>query len=259
MNDAMKVLTEQELRDFLEGFGQQELESIGETYSWELDDLYFLYKRVRQTGATSVLEFGSGWSTLVLSLGLWENRSSMGNGWPARHPNPWAIMTVDVSSHWQQIALERIPSEYASLIVPVISECEAQLGPNGGIFSNFTNVPFFMPDLIYVDGPDPEQVKGEINGFSFVETHTLPMVGNLLQIENQLWPGTEVVFDGRTANARALSASLTRSWDYFFDPFGDRTLMRLDESSLGAVSVEHQQLRMLLSGKSFRKDGIVTP
>lgn len=259
MHDSTKIMTEQELGGFLESFGQRELESSDETYPWELDDLYFLYKRVRQTGVTSVLEFGSGWSTLVLSLGLKENRDLMGNGWPARHPNPWQIMTVDASSYWQEIALERIPSYLASLIVPVVSECEAQLGPNGGIYSNYTNVPFFIPDLIYVDGPDPEQVKGEINGFSFVETHSLPMLGNLVQIENQLWPGTEVVFDGRTANARALRASLTGSWDCFFDPFGDRTLMRLDESSLGAVSIEHQQLRMSLSRTSLPKDGIVAP
>ena len=45
MHDSSKIMTEQELGGFLESYGQRELESSDETHPWELDDLYFLYKR----------------------------------------------------------------------------------------------------------------------------------------------------------------------------------------------------------------------
>jgi hypothetical protein len=228
-----------------------------EAYSWELDDLYFLYRRVRQTGVSSVLEFGSGWSTFALALGLYENRKSMGHGWPGRHPNPWVLMSIDVSSQWQDVAISRLPDHLRDVVRPVVSECHLEIASGGSMVSNFSNVPAFMADLIYVDAPDPEQVQGRAHGFTFQELHSLPMVGNLIELEYQFWPGTEIIFDGRTSNARMIRDSFRRNWNFLFDPYGDRTTMRLDESSLGAVSSEHEQLRMNLSRAALKKDGIV--
>jgi len=54
----------------------------------------------------------------------------------------------------------------------------------------------------YLDGPDPEQVRGKLNGFEYRELHTLPMGADILRIEPHLWPETNIMNDGRTANAR---------------------------------------------------------
>ena len=42
-------------------------------YDPEMKDLYFLYCVVREKAVVSVLEFGSGWSTLALAIALQEN------------------------------------------------------------------------------------------------------------------------------------------------------------------------------------------
>ena len=50
-----------------------------ETYIPELDDLYNLYQYVLINKRTTILEFGSGWSTLIFSLALKELRDNASN------------------------------------------------------------------------------------------------------------------------------------------------------------------------------------
>lgn len=232
-------------------------ENEPQAYDLEVDDLYYLYSRVRMSFATSVLEFGSGWSTLALALGLKENAQQVGGVWPHRHPNAFVLMTIDASDAWQKVAISRLTASLRSFVVPVVSDCALVRGENGLIFSNFQNVPNFTPDLIYLDAPDPEQVIGYSGGFSFLEIHSLPQVGNILEIEYQLWPGTEIILDGRTSNARMLQRMLKRSWDCFFDPFGDRTHFRLAEEPFGELSRNHFQDRLNHSRSLVPKDGMV--
>ena len=47
---------------------------LDEPYIPELDDLYNLYQYVLINKRTTILEFGSGWSTLIFSLALRELR-----------------------------------------------------------------------------------------------------------------------------------------------------------------------------------------
>ena len=221
-------------------------------YELEFDDLYFLYRLVREQSVVSILEFGSGWSTLVFARALKENRRNMVAAYDVRHPNPFQLMSVDASPQWQKIALSRIPSEWAEIIVPVVATPRLTT-EFGGIASCFDFIPAFVPDLVYLDGPDPEQVEGEIDGFRSLELHGLPMSADLLRLEPHLWPGTMIVTDGRTANARFLKPRFRRYWESLFDPFGDRTIMRLTEIPLGAVSERHMEARLkaarLLRGK----------
>ncbi|MFZ4819970.1 MAG: hypothetical protein ACOYLU_15100, partial [Limisphaerales bacterium] len=63
-------------------------------YEYEIDDLFHLYSTVRKASCVSVLEFGSGWSTLVLALGLHENAEVFGAEHlrSVRHPNPFQLL-----------------------------------------------------------------------------------------------------------------------------------------------------------------------
>ena len=214
-------------------------------YEYEIDDLFHLYSTVRKASCVSVLEFGTGWSTLVLALGLHENARFFGEEHlrSVRHPNPFQLLTIDASDHWQRVALSRVPDYLRSTIRTV--SCEVGLVDRfGGVVHVFDSVPEFAADLIYLDGPDPEQVGGLVGGFEYREVHTLPMGADILRIEPHLWPETMIITDGRTANARFLASNFRRNWQVLHDPFGDRTTFRLEETPFGPVGERHIAVRL---------------
>ena len=214
-------------------------------YLPEMDDLYFLYSLVREKAVTSILEFGSGWSTCVLSLALQENQEDFGAKHKnlIRHPNPFRILTIDASRQFQEIALSRIPKSQQNNL-EAITATPQLIELNGVICHKFDILPNFAPDLIYLDGPDHDQVQGELNSFRYLDSYTQPMGADILMIEPFLWPETMIVTDGRTANARFLSSRLSRNWQVLHDPFGDRTIFRLDETPLGLISEQHIIFRL---------------
>jgi len=225
-------------------------------YDYELDDLYHLYVTVRRTSCVSVLEFGSGWSTLALALAIHENSESFADEHMklVRHPNPFQILTIDASAHWQEVALSRLPDWLRSTVKAVA--CDVNLVESHGSYVHFyENIPDFVADLIYLDGPDPEQVRGTLNGFEYRELHTLPMGADILRIEPHFWPETTIITDGRTANARFLAAHLRRNWQVMHDPFGDRTTFRLEETPFGPVIEKHLAARLAAARALSKKEG----
>ena len=83
-------------------------------------------------------------------------------------------------------------------------------------------MPNICPDLIYLDGPDQFSARGSVRGITTTHQDRMPMSGDILSFEHFLQPGTLIVVDGRTANARFLVSNLQRQWAYFhseeFDP-----------------------------------------
>ena len=243
------------LRAFLDGclsaeFGDSKGSGVSgvateNPYGYEIDDLFHLYSTVRKSSCVSALEFGSGWSTIVLALGLYENAESFGDEHrqSVRHPNPFQLLTIDASEYWQGIALSRAPDWLRPTIRAV--SCDVRLADRyGGHVRFYDMVPDFAADLIYLDGPDPEQVSGVVDGFKYGELHTLPMGADILRMEPHLWPETIIITDGRTANARFLASNLRRNWQVLHDPFGDRTTFRLEETPLGPIGERHVALRL---------------
>jgi len=214
-------------------------------YAPELDDLYSLYSKVRNNKAVAIIEFGSGWSTLALAKGLDENRLSFSEYVKAniRHPNPFTLMTVDCSRKFQTLALKRIPDDLSETnIIPVISEARMTI-LNGQICHLFDSLPPFTADLIYLDGPDCDQVSGVVNGFSVGSgsgsadnTYGLPMAADLILLEPFFWPGTLLVTDGRGGNANFLKNNFKRNWLYRYDKECDQHLFRLHEEPFGKIS-----------------------
>ena len=108
----------------------RESEENSNNYEPDIGDLYELYRRVRISRAIAIQEFGSGWSTLVLARALSENRridqSEVKSS--IRHPNPYSLMTVDVSEFFQKIALSRCENYSEEItIIPVISKSNMSL------------------------------------------------------------------------------------------------------------------------------------
>ena len=224
-------------------------------YQPEINDLYFLYSLVREKAVVSVLEFGSGWSTLALAIALNENFVEFGDlhTKTIRHPNPFQLLTLDASEKWQGVALSRLTEmERLRVSSKVVTP---QLGFFEGSYCHFNDfIPNFTPDLIYLDGPDHDQVTGEESGFKYDERFTPPMSADLLRIEPYLWPETIIVADGRTSNVRFLESRFKRNWQVLHDPFGDRSLFRINEPAFGIISEEHINFRLSHSRKFQNKE-----
>jgi hypothetical protein len=222
-------------------------------YPPELVDLYSLYTKVRNNRSVAIIEFGSGWSTLALARALDENRLSFSQYVEdnVRHPNPFSLMTIDCSKGFQTLALDRIPKELSeTIIVPVISEAKMSV-LNGQICHLYDQVPPFTADFIYLDGPDCDQVSGDVNGFSVrfgsnEYSYGSPMAADLILLEPFLWPGTLLVTDGRGANASFLKNNFKRNWLYRYDKKCDQHLFQLFEEPFGGIS---ESLLILKEGR----------
>jgi hypothetical protein len=214
-------------------------------YGPELDDLHHLYTIARRSAVVSALELGSGWSTAVLALAIHENEVSFDGSYDVRHPNPFRLLSVDVSEEYSAQAVGRLPDEVRSHVVPHVTG--ARLVEYAGRWASlYDALPPFVADLIYLDGPEPGQVSGTSDGFVLEDPHALPNSADLLRLEPMLWPETVIVIDGRTANARFLRANLQRSWHFLHDPYGDRTTLFLDETAFGEISARHVAARRRL-------------
>ena len=244
-----------ELQLFINSLPTQKSLNTVEIYPYEIDDLYFLYCLVREKSITSIMEFGSGWSTCVLALALYENLIEFGSDYKAivRNPNPFQLVTIDASMNFLEIALKRIPESHRQLVTAL--NTKPLLIEYGGVLCHkFDRLPNFSPDLIYLDGPDHDQVVGELSGFKYLDSYTQPMSADIHTIEPFLLPETIIVTDGRTANARFLASRLTRQWQILEDPFGDRSTFRLNETPLGMISELHIQFRLNASRQLRNKE-----
>lgn len=211
--------------------------STDSAYAPEIDDLYFLYEFCRSHAVTSVLEFGSGYSSLAFAIALSENFKHFGRSLAdnSRLNDAFQLLSIDASEKWMDIAEKRIPRDLKKFVK--FHHSEVRLVSNSDeTFSLFESLPHFRPDLIYLDGPDADQATGSNLGAEPSSLHFLPVAGDIARIEFQLWPGTYIITDGRTTNARFLCRKMKRAWQYIEDPFGDRTIFRLSEEPLGEVS-----------------------
>lgn len=235
--------------------------SENDAYPPELDDLYNLYSFARDKSLVSILEIGSGWSTFALALAIEENKRAFGSEYikRVRHPNPFKVLSLDASPEWAEVSRTRLTGSSSSIVDFHISSSRIlEFGGAGGpICSLIDSVPYFVADLVYLDGPAPTQVKGEIRSHRFAEPHSLPMSADLLALEPHFWPGSYIVTDGRFANAQFLRTHFRRNWEFLSDPFADRCVFRLAEPELGSVNREHLLVRLDASVELLSKEGAI--
>jgi hypothetical protein len=217
-------------------------------YAPDFGDLYRLYSYVVSNCVTSILEFGSGWSTLALSIGLQEIREKFGAEYPgyARNPHPFRMCTVDNSPVFADLALSRLESESLEHIdLHLASPVLSLVGSNPVTLWN--PVPRFDFDLIYLDAPEPEQVITSDFQLPMFSVHDLPIAGDLVVNEPYIHPETSILIDGRSANSRYLKTNLRRNWIYRNFPDGDFSLLHLNEEPLGKINADHINFRRLRS------------
>ena len=112
----------------------------------------------------------------------------------------------------------------------------------------YKKIPNVCPDLIYLDGPDQFAVANDIRGISTASKDRLPMSADILLMEPFLLPGTLIVVDGRTANARFLKNNFQRNWKYQHLTQEDIHLFELVEKPLGKLNAK--QLRFCLGNQA---------
>jgi hypothetical protein len=221
--------------------------SVKEPMGPQWRDLVRLHHLIRSRRVTTVLEFGCGWSTVVMAHALSMNRDEFGDVVAAelRRNNPFELHLVDDMPEFIDVAVSRIPTDLRPLVVA--HESAAQMTTFGGrICTEYVKLPNITPDFVYVDAPSQQSPGGDVAGISTDHPDRLPMSCDLLKIEHFLLPGTMILLDGRTANARFLRSNFQRGWVHRHDEEGDVSVFELCEPPLGRYN--RRQLEFCLGG-----------
>lgn len=202
-------------------------------YNPNLADLYRLHRFVIENKRTTIMEFGVGWSTLVLahamSLNKLQYSENMAN---LRRNNPFEVHSVDNEPSFVDIAEKRLPNNLKPFVTFTHSPIRMTTFQDR-YATEYQQLPLVNPDFIYLDGPDQFNLTNDINGFSTAHKDMMPMACDILKFEHYLTPGTIIVVDGRAANARFLKVNMQRHWDYSYDAEVDQHIFLLNEDPLG--------------------------
>ncbi len=205
----------------------------------DINDLVRIHQLIRSRKSFTVLEFGVGFSTVIIADALMKNKKDwegLENPPAIRNRFQFQCFSVDTSEKWIATAKERLPKELAPFVNFQYSRVE--IGTyRGQLCHYYKNLPDIVPDFIYLDGPDPQDVEGNINGMTFQCQERTVMSGDLLLMEPILLPGTFVLLDGRTNNARFLKNNLLRNYEINWDQEGDVTTFELQEERLGKYNL----------------------
>tara|TARA_B100001057_G_scaffold501148_1_gene621094 strand:+ start:2524 stop:3342 length:819 start_codon:yes stop_codon:yes gene_type:complete len=213
---------------------------VNEPYIPELDDLYNLYQFIIINKRTTILEFGSGWSTLIFSLALKELADKFSIKIKTlRRNNPFELFVLENEKKYLNITRNRIEkfNKYLKIKNPIkiryfLSNVEMTTF-NGKICTQYKKLPLCNPDFIYLDGPDQFNIKKHINGINTGHKDLMPMASDILKFEYFYTPGTIIVCDGRGANAKFLKDHFKRNWEYINDKKNDQHIFFLIDPPLG--------------------------
>lgn len=205
-------------------------------YQPELNDLCRLHWLATSRKSCQVLEFGSGYSTLILASAMKENEEKYLN-WAQgnlRIETPFQVISVEESIGYLELTKSRLGhlENYSKLF-----QSDVYLTEYRGKFVTFyERLPNVMPDLIYLDGPSQYAANNSINGFSVNFPFRMPMAADLVRMEYFLEPGALIIVDGRGANAAFLRMNLERNWRYLYDQAGDIHLFELQDEFIGDLN-----------------------
>jgi hypothetical protein len=124
-------------------------------------DLKRIYDLVLKRKPKCILEFGSGFSTIAFALAARENE--------VNHNIPTKIFSVEADINWFKNNLKSFPQELKKYVNISFSKNKIICHTNQ-IATIHEIVPNISPNLIYLDGPGPENVDGNFNNLSFKST-----------------------------------------------------------------------------------------
>jgi hypothetical protein len=200
----------------------------------ELQDLVRLHYLCTSRKVVTILEFGCGYSTKIFDHALSYNKSKFEQyvNKNLRKGDPFLCHSLDNKRKWirrtrKRFKLTNVIFHYSKVRMSTF---------NDRICTYYDQIPDITPDLIYIDGPSQFGIKGKIRGITTSAIDRLPMAADVLAIEHFLLPGTLIVIDGRTANARFLNENLQRNWRYTYESAYDQSFFELIETPLGFLN-----------------------
>jgi hypothetical protein len=206
-------------------------------YGVDISDLARIHWICLNRKTTQVLEFGSGYSTLVLAHAMSQLRSEH-LSWVesnTRLKNPFKVYSIEESAEFSEITNSRLGDykRFVDLSVRGVELVEV----NWKFATLYKSLPNIFPDFIYLDGPSQYATTNSISGFSINEEFRMPMAADLLRIEYFLEPGAVILVDGRTSNATMLKNNFQRNWKHMHDRLGDFHIFELQDPFLGELNL----------------------
>lgn len=214
-------------------------------------DLARLHYLIRTNFSFTVLEFGVGFSTLVIADALRQNYfqfKAIEKKVTAkiRNKNLFKLFSVDSSEKWINRTQSYLPDDFKEYVNFSYSPVDITL-IGTEVCSLYSKLPDIVPDFIYLDAPNPKDVQGNINGLSFNCDERTIISADILLYESSLIPGAVVLIDGRTNNAHFLRRNLKRSWQNRSYREGDVSLFKLKDQTLGEINRFELNLKRYLS------------
>ena len=211
--------------------------NIKKQYNPEIVDLARIYNFVKQEKPFTILEFGVGYSTIVMAQALYENYMSFDKNKQKkiRNSKMFQIYCVDSSKKWITNTSKKVPNHLKIIIKFNHSKVKTILY-NGEVCHVYSKIPNINPEFIYLDGPHPLDPVGKINNISFSCKERTPISADICFLESTLLPGTNILVDGRTNNVRFLQRNLKRKYQIKWDRHGDVTILKLTEKRLGNLN-----------------------
>ena len=203
----------------------------------DVGDLVRLHRLVRERPCVTVLEFGIGCSTIALAHALEQNELEHGallRERLTRNTQLFQLFSVDANERWLEHTRDRLPASLTDRVHLTHSTVSATTF-TGRLCHTYDRLPDVVPDLVYLDGPDPADVQGSVGGLSFAAPERTVMAADILVMEPSLLPGTVIVVDGRESNTRFLTRNLQRPHSLVVE--GDASIIELVEPRLGRVDV----------------------
>ena len=201
------------------------------TYKPILNDLYRLYNFITLNKRLCVLEFGCGYSSIIINKALESNKKNFKKKTKEiRQHNLFKHYSVDDDKNFIKLTKNKMPNNKTSIFY----YSRNSIVKTGYQISNqYDKIPNINPDFIYIDGPDLFKINGISKGINLRNPDKMPMNSDLLCIENFLVPGTIILMDGRTSNARFLRNNFKRNWFYKYDNLNDQNIFLLNEAPIG--------------------------
>lgn len=212
---ALSYLESNEVMEILRAGNPQEIPP-------RLYDLYVLHREIRRAKPKVVLEFGSGFSTLIIAHALFQNAEEerAAKGEIAKPGKCW---TLDANSAWMENTKQKIPVPLADFVD--IRYCQSSVTIlNGQLCHCFDKLPNINPEFVYLDGPSARDVQGTQYGLGFtLESggHRRSISADLLLLEPALCRNFRMIIDGRYENAVFLRTNLRREYRIQYDKIHD--------------------------------------
>lgn len=207
--------------------------STTKSYAPIKSDLAVLHFCILRRAVLEVLEFGVGFSTIVMAHALNLNKLRFQHSLQdLRLTDPFTVTSIDnwkkyirkTQKRTQSFLLDLINFRYSPVTMTTF---------NDRISTKYKTFPGIFPEFVYLDGPSQYRVKGSVNGVTTANFSAMPMACDLLIYEHFFKPGTLVVVDGRTGNARFLMSNFQRNWEYRYFELTDQHFFELNEKPLG--------------------------